>query len=129
MRGRVLFDKHCGVCHTLSGEGKKNGPDLTRANRHDRAALLANIVDPSSVIRREFMSYVVITTSGQVITGLIAEQDAASVTLLDAKGYRIRITRDKIETVRESSASLMPERILDQLTVQELRDLFSYLQK
>ncbi len=41
--GKALFEKNCGVCHQLFGHGNKIGPDLTPANRSDRAALLANI--------------------------------------------------------------------------------------
>src|SRR5262249_7493716 len=50
--GRLVFRKHCAACHQLFGEGEKVGPDLTTANK-DRDFLLANIVDPSAVIRRE----------------------------------------------------------------------------
>jgi putative heme-binding domain-containing protein len=128
-QGKGLFAKHCGVCHQLYGEGKKIGPDLTTANRQDRAALLSNIVDPSAVIRREFVSYVVVTSTGQVYAGLLAEQDAATITVLDANNQRIKLQRDEIESIEESDVSLMPERILDALTPQQLRDLFAYLQQ
>jgi putative heme-binding domain-containing protein len=127
-RGKELFTKHCGTCHVLFGEGAKVGPDLTTANRGDRAALLANIVDPSAVVRREYLQYAVETSSGQVLTGLIAEQDAASITILDAKNIRTRLDRSDVEAIRESTTSLMPERILDALSPQELRDLFAYLE-
>jgi putative membrane-bound dehydrogenase-like protein len=126
--GQPLFEKNCGVCHQLFGHGNKIGPDLTIANRTDRAALLGNIVDPSAVIRREFMNYVVVTTSGRVLTGVMAEQDGASVTVVDANNQRTKIPRNEIEELREAEVSLMPERILEKLTPQELRDLFAYLQ-
>lgn len=126
--GKVLFAKHCGICHQLHGEGNKLGPDLTIANRKDRAAMLGNVVDPSAVIRREYINYLLITVSGRVVTGLLAEQDAASVTLLDAQNNRIRFGLDEVEELRESEASLMPERILEGLSPQQLRDLFSYLE-
>ena len=45
--GKALFEKHCGVCHQLFGQGNRIGPDMTNANRNDQAALLANIVDPT----------------------------------------------------------------------------------
>ncbi len=128
-QGKALFVKHCAVCHTLYGEGNKVGPDLTTANRKDRAALLANLVDPSAVIRREYLNYVVETKGGQILTGLLAEQDAGSVTVLDAKNQRIKLPRDQVEGISESNVSLMPEKILDPLSPQELRDLFSYLEK
>jgi putative membrane-bound dehydrogenase-like protein len=127
--GHVLFKKHCGTCHELHGEGEKIGPNLTIANRQDLAALLANVVDPSAVIRREYFSYVVTTTSGRVVTGLIAEQDGATLTIVTADNNRVKLSRDEIEDITESEISQMPEKILDNLTPQELRDLFSYLQK
>jgi putative heme-binding domain-containing protein len=127
-RGKELYGKHCAVCHQLYGEGNKIGPDLTTANRQDTAALLGNIVDPSAVIRREFLSYTVVTTSGRVHAGLLAEQDGASVTVLDAKNQRVTLARDEIDSMEESGMSLMPERILDELSPQQLRDLFAYLQ-
>jgi putative membrane-bound dehydrogenase-like protein len=126
--GKAIFKKQCGVCHQLFGEGNHVGPDLTKANRGDRDALLVNIVDPSSVIRKEYASYVLATHGGQILTGLLAEQDPASVTLVDAKNQRTRVRRDEIDEIEESPVSLMPERLLEPLTPQELRDLFAYLQ-
>jgi putative heme-binding domain-containing protein len=126
--GKLLYMQHCGVCHQLFGEGKHIGPDLTKANRGDLNALLVNVVDPSSVIRKEYLSYVAATTSGQVMVGVLAEQDAASITLLDAKNQRTRIPRDEIDELTESPVSLMPEGLLDPLTPQQRRDLFAFLQ-
>lgn len=129
LRGKELFGKHCGTCHALFGHGGTIGPDLTRANRGDRGALLGNVVDPSAVVRREFLQFVVETTSGQILTGLLVEQDAASVTVLDAKNVRTKVDRSDIEAIRESSQSIMPEKLLEALTPQELRDLFEYVEK
>lgn len=128
-RGRHLFVKHCGTCHKMKGEGGGIAPDLTTANRHDRAALLANVVDPSAVIRREFLRYVIETDNGQIVAGLLADQDPASVTLVDERNQRTRISRDQIASMTESNTSLMPERILENLTPQERRDLFAYLEQ
>jgi putative heme-binding domain-containing protein len=128
-QGQVLFAKHCGNCHQLHGVGNKVGPDLTTANRMDRTALLANLVDPSAVVRREYISYIVQTVSGRVLNGLLAEQDAASVTILDAQNQRIKMSRDEIEQIRPSPISLMPEKLLEELSPEQLRDLFSYLEQ
>jgi putative heme-binding domain-containing protein len=127
--GKLLFAKHCGICHQLHGEGQKIGPDLTSANRQDLAALLGNIVDPSAVVRREYVNHVIVTTSGQVVGGILADQTGAGVTLLTAENKRINVPNDEIEELTESEVSLMPERILEALTPQERRDLFSYLQQ
>src|SRR5262249_2144541 len=48
-------------------------------------------------------------------------------TLVDARNERTVLPREKIEEIQAAKVSLMPEKILDPLTSQELRDLFSYL--
>lgn len=127
--GHKLFAKHCGTCHQLHGVGEKIGPDLTIANRQDQAALLANIVDPSAVIRRDYLPYIVTTMSGQVVTGLLADQNAASITVLTAENKRVEVPRSEVDELVESNVSVMPEQILNTLSPQELRDLFEYLRR
>jgi putative heme-binding domain-containing protein len=127
-RGQPLFRKHCATCHRLFGEGGQVGPELDSANRGDRGFLLASLVDPSAVIRRQYLGYTVTTRGGRVVTGVLAEQDGGAVTLLDAQGQRVRLPRSEIESLIESETSPMPERILEALTPDELRDLFAYLE-
>jgi putative heme-binding domain-containing protein len=129
VHGKIVFMNKCGTCHTLHGEGAKVGPDLTTANRQDLAALLANIVDPSAVIRREYVVNVVLTNSGRTVTGILAEQDGANVTLLTAENKRVTLPRDDVAEMNESETSLMPEDLLEAMSTQDRRDLFSYLQK
>lgn len=126
--GRELFRKHCASCHQLFGEGTALGPDLTTANRMDRDFLLVSLVDPSSVIRREYLSFVVETTEGQLLTGLAAARDDTGITLISDRNQRTVIPAGQIAEVRESGASLMPENLYRQLTPQQLRDLFAWLQ-
>ncbi|HEY1602893.1 MAG TPA: PVC-type heme-binding CxxCH protein [Pirellulales bacterium] len=128
LRGKPLFAKHCGVCHTLFGEGNKVGPDLTGAERKNRDFLLTSIVDPSAVIRKEFFNYVVQTKDGRVLTGLIVESSPPVVTILDAKNQRTTLTQDEIEATERANQSLMPEKILDELDADQVRDLMKYLQ-
>jgi putative heme-binding domain-containing protein len=128
-QGQALFRKHCGNCHVLHLEGKKIGPDLTPANRKDRAALLANIVDPGAVVRREYLSYMLVTGTGRIITGLLLEQNAAGVTVLDEKLQSIKVPRDQIAELTVREQSFMPERILENLSSDERRHLFAYLEQ
>lgn len=128
-RGKLLFQKHCGVCHKLLGEGGSIGPELTNTSRADTAWLLASIVDPGAVIRPQYQQYAITTVDGVVRTGIIAQQDGASVILVDAKGELTRLTRDRIDALKELPTSLMPEQLLEGLSPGERRDLFRYLQK
>ncbi|MFO0906233.1 MAG: PVC-type heme-binding CxxCH protein [Pirellulales bacterium] len=128
MAGRMLFQKHCGVCHVLFGDGAKVGPDLTSANRQDRDFLLVSLVDPSSVIRKEYASLIVETQNGRVLAGLPVERTAAALTLVDAKGDRQTVATSDIAQLHESPRSLMPDDLYRQFKPQALRDLFAYLQ-
>lgn len=125
--GRELFRRHCAACHQLFGEGGRVGPDLTTANRQDRDFLLISLVDPGSVIRREYVSVVVQTKSGRVLTGLPISRSESLLVLADAKGERQEVATAEIEELSESAVSLMPEDLYRQLQPQQLRDLFAYL--
>lgn len=127
-KGKPLMMKHCGICHQLFAEGNKIGPDLTGVDRKNLSILLANVVDPTSVIRPEFVAYTVETSDGRVLNGLLANSSPDSVTLLDNQNVRTTLARNEIESLEPMTISLMPERILDPLSDQELRDLFAYLQ-
>lgn len=126
--GKLVFEKQCATCHKLFGAGKEIGPDLTKANRGDRNFLLVSMVDPSAQIRKEYLSYVVVTVDGRVVTGLLADESPTSVTILGAKNERTVLVREDIEELKASPVSLMPENQLKQLKPQQVRDLFRYLQ-
>ena len=126
--GRELFQRLCAGCHRLFGEGGQTGPDLTHANRKDRDHLLASLVDPSAVIRKEFSAYTAETKDGRVLSGLIVEETPAAITFVAATGERTTIGRGEIERMDESGVSLMPEGLLQALKPGDLRDLFAYLQ-
>ncbi len=126
--GREVFKKHCRSCHRLFNDGERVGPDLTDTSRKDTEALLANIVDPSAVIRRDFLASVIVTTAGRTLTGLVVDRKGDHLTLADAKGKKTKVAKADVETERVSDVSIMPEKMLEQLKPQELRDLLSYLQ-
>jgi putative heme-binding domain-containing protein len=128
-RGRHHFEKTCANCHKLHGQGNAVGPDLTGAERKNRDLLVRNIVDPSAIVREQFIMHVAVTTDGRVLEGLLADSTADTITLLDAKNQRTVLNRADLDELAESPISLMPEKLLDTLTPQERRDLFKYLQQ
>lgn len=127
-RGREHFQKSCANCHKLHGKGNAVGPDLTGAERKNRELLIKNVVDPSFMIREQFLTHVASTNDGRVVTGLLADSNADTITLLDAQNKRIILNRQEVDELQESVTSLMPEKLLDTLSDQQLRDLFAYLQ-
>jgi putative membrane-bound dehydrogenase-like protein len=127
-RGKAIFIKTCAVCHQLWGDGNKIGPDLTSADRKSLDLLALNIIDPSAMIRPEYVAHQILTKSGQVLMGLLVEQTDAAVTVLDANNVRTVVGRDKIEILKPATVSLMPEKLLDPLTDPQILDFFAYLQ-
>ena len=125
--GKLVFTNTCGKCHKLFGEGAAVGPDLTGYERDNLGYWIENIVDPSASIRDEYLAFVVDTKDGRSLTGIIAAQDKATVTLKLPDGQTVRLARDQIEELRASPISLMPEDVLKDLKDQQLRDLFAYL--
>ena len=126
--GRLAFGKRGDSCHKLFGNGKEIGPDLTKANRGDRDFLLVSMVDSNAQIRTEYLSYVVLTVDGRVVTDLLTDETEVAVTVLGAKNERTTILRGDIDKIKASPVSLMPENILKELKPQEVRDLLRYLQ-
>lgn len=130
-KGKEIFTKNCAACHTLFGEGAKIGPDLTTADRKNRTYMLTHIVDPSLYVRPEFMQYSVVTLDNRRLTGLVTDATEASVTLnkyVDNKIVKEVVSKKDIDEMLPSAVSLMPEKMLDTLSYQEIRDLFAYLQ-
>ncbi|MCE9531677.1 MAG: ThuA domain-containing protein [Planctomycetes bacterium] len=131
VRGKLLYTKSCAVCHTLFNEGGKVGPDLTTADRKNRAYILAQIIDPSAHIRQEFLSYSITLLDGRKVTGLVGESTAESLTVLNVVNDQVQktpIAKASIEEMIPSSTSLMPEKILDPFQDQDVRDLFAFMQ-
>jgi putative heme-binding domain-containing protein len=124
--GRVTYAKTCGGCHQLHGEGGKIGPDLTGSNRADLEYLLANLLDPSGVVGRDYQTTIIVTEDGRSIAGIVAEETPTSVTL-QSPTERVTVGRDEIETRVLSPQSLMPENQLEQLAPEAARDLIAYL--
>ena len=89
---------------------------------------MVSLVDPSAVIRKEYLNYSIKTKDGRVLSGFIAEDSGAALTIADAANQQTTLTRDQIASMEDSGVSLMPEGLVNALTPQQLRDLFAYLQ-
>jgi len=69
---------------------------------------------------------VVLLDSGRVINGVIIAQTQQTLTL-QMPTEQIVIAREEIEQLQESELSIMPERQLEVLSSNEVRDLIGYL--
>ncbi|WP_254053393.1 PVC-type heme-binding CxxCH protein [Singulisphaera sp. GP187] len=125
-RGRLVFNKTCLQCHKLFSAGGDVGPELTGSDRANTDYILENVLDPGAAVGRDFQLTTIATTDGRLLNGIIREQNEASITLQTAN-ERLILPREDVEEVKVSNASMMPEGLLDKLSPEEVRDLFSYL--
>jgi len=131
-RGKQIFFNTAGVqcknCHRVRNEGKEVGPELTAiAKKKNREQLLESILEPSKRIDPKYVTYLVETTRGRLLTGLLVKKDAKEVTLKDAENKLIHIPADQIEQLVPQRRSVMPELLLRDLTAQQVADLLDYL--
>jgi putative heme-binding domain-containing protein len=127
--GRRVFDKvQCLKCHKFGKEGEGIGPDLsTVSKRFKRVDTLESIYYPSKVISDQYRSSVIVTNDDRIITGLAAPQ-ADTVTVLQEDGSKVTIKKSEIRQQYASLKSVMPEKLLDTLDLQEIADLFAFLE-
>jgi len=126
--GKLVFKKHCSVCHRLQGEGQEVGADLSAALKNKTSEILINdILDPSREVDQRFLNYLVQTRDGRLLTGVLAAETANSVTLRRAQRAEDTILRGEIELMKATTQSIMPEGFEKHLTKQELADLIRYL--
>jgi putative heme-binding domain-containing protein len=127
-RGKTVFQKNCVTCHKLGDEGHDVGPDLRAVlGTKTPEALLVDILDPNREVDPRYVNYQVTTTGGRVVTGLLAVETPASVTLRRADQAEDTILRSQIESMQATAQSLMPEELEKQLSKQDLADLIAYL--
>jgi putative heme-binding domain-containing protein len=124
--GRKLFDKSCSQCHRLYGNGASIGPDLTGSQRSNLDYLLENILDPSAVVGKDFRMHVVQTEDGRTISGLLVSKDTKSV-IIQTQSTKEVIPAGEIERMKETELSSMPDGLLANLSVEQIRDLIAYL--
>jgi putative heme-binding domain-containing protein len=124
--GRRVFSKTCQNCHRLFGTGGEIGPDITGSNRGNIDYILENILDPSAVVGRDYQMTVLALNDGRVVQGLLKQETDSALTIQTIND-KIIVPKSEIEERAVSSVSMMPERQLDTLTKDEVRDLIAYL--
>lgn len=125
--GRELYKEHCSKCHRHGEIGQEIGPELTGMAVHPKEELLIHILDPSRSVEGNFRSYLVLTTEGRVLTGMLAGESRTTIELVDTTGKRETLPRADIEQLTASSKSVMPEGFEDQLSVEKMTDLLEFL--
>ncbi|MCU0703910.1 MAG: c-type cytochrome [Fimbriiglobus sp.] len=121
----------CVVCHRFGGDGGATGPDLTQAaGRFALKDLAEAIVEPSKVISDQYKASVVETKSGNTVNGrIVAEVGGKLVIVTDPEDSSkvVEVAKADVESVKPSTTSLMPAKLIDPLGEAEVLDLLAFL--
>ncbi|MCA9144315.1 MAG: PQQ-dependent sugar dehydrogenase [Planctomycetaceae bacterium] len=131
-RGKLIFfsdGARCKACHDVSDPSKSLGTTLVEINKKykQRGEILQHVLKPSLKIDEPQAAYTVLTTGGQVVVGLLTEKTDEAVVVKTAEQKFVRVPVAEIDEIQRNSTSLMPERILSDLTAQEAADLLEYI--
>ena len=126
VKGKALFTTSCAICHRFGDGGAEIGPGLTGMGSHGAAELLGTIIDPNAEVDPTFYTWNLETKDGQFYAGVIASENAASITLRSLAGVQEVKVAD-LKTRVNTSRSLMPEGF-ESLGGEGLRDIIAYMQ-
>jgi putative heme-binding domain-containing protein len=130
LAGRQLFLQTCGSCHRLDTGGGNIGPDLTGYDRSDLDYWLLHTVDPHAGIREGFETVEIETHTGRKIWGKLEKDEGGTKYIRPPLGGKGESLPDsEIREMRILDLSIMPERLLEPLNEQQVRDLFAYILK
>ncbi len=126
-KGWVVYERICGQCHVMHGRGIEVGPNITANGRGSYEQLLVSVFHPSLVIGEAFKSVTVRTEDGTIVTGLLVSRDDSKTVIKVQGGKETTVPESEIAEFRQDTKSLMPEGIENQMTPQEVADLFALL--
>ncbi|MBO53291.1 MAG: hypothetical protein CMJ69_21235 [Planctomycetaceae bacterium] len=131
--GRRLFfhnaGPQCARCHMANGRGRRVGPDLSLiARSRNRRQLLESILVPSREVAPQFTSWTLVTTDGRVLNGVIVYENRDRLTIEDATGKQTNLANTEVELRTPRKTSLMPEKLIERMSISEVRDLLAYLE-
>ena len=125
--GETVFTLHCAACHKLGNSGNAAGPNLSALGDKTPKSILTAILNPNEAMEDRFNVYSLITNENSQFIGMIINEDANSITLMDLNGKQIRLLRSNIKTLSSLGRSLMPEGFEQVLDNQNLADLLALI--
>lgn len=129
-RGEKVFrraDVNCLKCHSIARAGGQVGPELTALGSISPPEYIVNsILNPTLNIKEQYVTKVILTADGEVVTGIVIDRNDERVRLRDASGKPITIATGDIESEKDGP-SLMPQGLTKFLTHDEFLDLARFI--
>ena len=128
--GRALYfgKARCSQCHLMQGKGGFIASSLTNYARNRGAdEILKAITTPDTALAPSSQVVIVTTQSGQVLTGVLRNEDNFNLELQSEDGRYHFLDRSAVKDVRYTEHSLMPRDYANGLSPRELNDIVSFL--
>ena len=125
--GRARFVALCAACHKVGDVGFEVGPDLMSLTDRSPKSMLVAILDPNRAVEDKYLQYIASIRDGRAFSGILAEESATSLTLVNAGGLKQEILRKELESLESGDGSLMPEGFELGIDAQGLADLIAFL--
>lgn len=129
-RGEELFfgKARCADCHAVGGQGQFISTDLTDfAYDHDADEIRNFIINPAQQGITPRFSVLIVTSSGQRISGSLRNENNSSIQIQSADGQFFLLAKSDVRSIERSPAPAMPEDYEQQLGSSEIADLVSYI--
>jgi len=130
LRCKELFHGKAGcfACHHADDSSRSVGPDLNLMGlaQRDYASVLKDIREPSAAINPDFVGYTIELTDGATIAGTLKGERDRVHRFATLAGLQ-EVPREKVRSMQSLPVSMMPPGLLDSLSPEEHRDLFTFL--
>jgi putative heme-binding domain-containing protein len=125
--GRTVFQKTCGPCHKMYGDGGTLGPDITGSNRANLNYLLFNVLSPNAEVQDAYKMVVVTTRDGRSLAGNVVAETDRQITLRVVGQEGVVVNKADIQSRETTAVSMMPPGLFEALTDRDVIDLVAYL--
>ncbi len=129
-RGAAVFARPtaaCLSCHKVGANGGSVGPELTKVGLClSPEQIVEAVLWPNRTVKPEYKAVAIVTFAGRIIQGIVRQETAANLVLVDAAGKTHTVAKKDIDERREVG-SLMPDGLTAAMSANERRDLIRYL--
>lgn len=129
-KGRALYagKGNCATCHTVAGEGRFFGPDLSAIGaRRNPEHLKQSLENPAAEVPEGFLMIRAVTREGSEVNGARVNEDSFTVQLVDGGGRFHSFRKSELQTLEKRKGATPMPAYQGIFTDTELRDLVAYL--
>ena len=128
--GAELFvAKKCISCHAAGVDSAGLGPSLANAaGIYSRRQLAQSVLEPSKSLAQGFATVVLELADGRPLVGFVTSEAADMVVLRDGSGVEHRVNKSEIEERAQLPTSVMPEGLVNDLSIAQFASLLDYIE-